>query len=549
MRSSFMTHTTFSISSLLAMTVFLSGCSAQNVLSDAVEESEETDTSGYLIVIEDDPDTLDFQCTSLYYTIAQNGFNRLVETEIGPDGTAEIVPSLAESWSVSDDGLSYAFHLREGVTFSNGSPLTSQDVCYSFTRLLTHPNSCNRDIVEVILGADELIRGEADTLEGFEIQNDLDFVITLKQPYMTFLAGLSMPGASIMDEETTAAAGDRFGLDPETMVGTGSFIITDWIPGERILMKANENCWMGPPACDGLDLLLVTDDVEIQNLFENGRLDILDLNDLNDAAEFYMHGDIYQDRLHEVQQVGITYIALNQTSGVLQDVRVRKALQLALNRRVLLDAAYAGRGQIENGIFPKGLIGHNDALEEIPYDPEAARQLLKEAGYPNGFYLTISARSSSTPVDVSLVRLAITMWEEIGVRAKVNIMDESEFMRLRKSGQLDCYAATWIADYDDPDNFIYTFYGSPENTRFRSLNYTNEEVINRVRDARFILNHEERMKEYQELEKIIVQDEASWIPLFSRRRYYVSSERLNGFTVSWNGSVKNNYRRMSIEKN
>ena len=544
-----MTHTTFSISSLLAMTVFLSGCSAQNVLSDAVEESEETDTSGYLIVIEDDPDTLDFQCTSLYYTIAQNGFNRLVETEIGPDGTAEIVPSLAESWSVSDDGLSYAFHLREGVTFSNGSPLTSQDVCYSFTRLLTHPNSCNRDIVEVILGADELIRGEADTLEGFEIQNDLDFVITLKQPYMTFLAGLSMPGASIMDEETTAAAGDRFGLDPETMVGTGSFIITDWIPGERILMKANENCWMDPPACDGLDLLLVTDDVEIQNLFENGRLDILDLNDLKDTAEFYMHGDIYQNRLHEVQQVGITYIALNQTSGVLQDVRVRKALQLALNRRVLLDAAYAGRGQIENGIFPKGLIGHNDALEEIPYDPEAARQLLNEAGYPNGFDLTISARSSSTPVDVSLVRLAITMWEEIGVRAKVNIIDESEFMRLRKSGQLDCYAATWIADYDDPDNFIYTFYGSPENTRFRSLNYTNEEVINRVRDARFILNHEERMKEYQELEKIIVQDEASWIPLFSRRRYYVSSERLNGFTVSWNGSVKNNYRRMSIEKN
>ena len=544
-----MTHTTFSISSLLAMTVFLSGCSAQNVLSDAVEESEETDTSGYLIVIEDDPDTLDFQCTSLYYTIAQNGFNRLVETEIGPDGTAEIVPSLAESWTVSDDGLSYVFHLREGVTFSNGSPLTSQDVCYSFTRLLTHPNSCNRDIVEVILGADELIRGEADTLEGFEIQNDLDFVITLKQPYMTFLAGLSMPGASIMDEETTTAAGDRFGLDPETMVGTGSFIITDWIPGERILMKANENCWMGLPACDGLDLRLVTDDVEIQNLFENGRLDILDLNDLNDAAEFYMHGDIYQNRLHEVQQVGITYIALNQTSGVLQDVRVRKALQLALNRRVLLDAAYAGRGQIENGIFPKGLIGHNDALEEIPYDPEAARQLLKEAGYPNGFDLTISARSSSTPVDVSLVRLAITMWEEIGVRAKVNIMDESEFMRLRKSGQLDCYAATWIADYDDPDNFIYTFYGSPENTRFRSLNYTNEEVINRVRDARFILNHEERMKEYQELEKIIVQDEASWIPLFSRRRYYVSSERLNGFTASWNGSVKNNYRRMSIEKN
>lgn len=531
------------------LTLLLTACSGHgNPLAPAPEQiaEREPDRSRFLTVIEDEPDTVDFQCTTIHYTIAQNVFDRLVEMESDSAGNMSILPSLAASWDVSDDGLRYTFHLRSDVVFSNGSPLTASDVRYTLTRLLTHPDSCNGDIAGMIRGAERLARGESDHLEGFELLSDLDFAVTLEQPYEAFLACLSMPGASILDEESTTAAGDRFGTDPACTIGTGSFVMKVWTPGSGILLTANPTCWKGAPRCEGVDLRFVTDAETVRMLFEDGELDILNLDDLDTSAEFFFHGDIYQSRLYQVGQVGISYIALNESVAPLKDVRVRKALQLALNRAVLLDAVYSGRGSLENGIFPRGLYGYNAELAEIPYDPEQAAELLAEAGYPNGFDLSLSLSSSSTRSVSTLVRLAASMWKKIGVRATVEVLDDSEFMRLRKSGKLACYSATWTADYNDPENFINTFFGSRENSVFRSLCYPNEQIMKRVRDARVISDPAERIQEYRELERLIVQEDAAWIPLFSRTRFYITSERVDGFRASWNGSVKNNYAEMSV---
>ena len=532
---------------LLSAIVSFAGCSPRTEESTAsAQQTPETDTSRFLVAVEDEPDTVDFQCTTIHYTIAQNVFNRLVEMESGPDGDIEILPSLAKSWEISDDGCAYTFHLRENVTFSNGAPLTASDVLYTFTRLLTHPDSCNRDIADGILGAAQLEKGETDTLAGFRVLGDLDFTITLEEPFSAFLASLSMPGASILDEETTKAAGSRFGTDPECTVGTGSFILWKWEAGKGMLLKANPNCWQGAPRCEGLDLRFLTEPQELRRMFENGEIDVLDLDEVGNAAEFFYHGDLYRDRLFHVQRIGTTYIALNESVAPLDDVRVRKALQLALNRPMLLAAIYSGRGNVENGIYPHGLYGFNPDLPEIPYDPEEAVRLLAEAGYPDGFSLTISANTSSTQWEIALIRLAVSMWEKVGVKASIDVLEESEFMRLRKSGRLACYAALWTADYDDPDNFIYTFFGNRENTTFRSLCYPKEDVMERVTRARGIQDAEARIREYRELERIIVQEDAAWIPLFSRLRYYATSERLRGMQSSWNGSVKNMYREMSV---
>ena len=532
---------------LLSAMVSFAGCSPRTEESTAsAQQTPETDTSRFLVAVEDEPDTVDFQCTTIHYTIAQNVFNRLVEMENGADGDIEILPSLAKSWEISDDGCAYTFHLRENVTFSNGAPLTASDVLYTFTRLLTHPDSCNRDIADGILGAAQLEKGETDTLAGFRVLGDLDFTITLEEPFSAFLASLSMPGASILDEETTKAAGSRFGTDPECTVGTGSFILWKWEAGKGMLLKANPNCWQGAPRCEGLDLRFLTEPQELRRMFENGEIDVLDLDEVGNAAEFFYHGDLYRDRLFHVQRIGTTYIALNESVAPLDDVRVRKALQLALNRPMLLAAIYSGRGNVENGIYPHGLYGFNPDLPEIPYDPEEALRLLAEAGYPDGFGLTISANTSSTQWEIALIRLAVSMWEKVGVKASIDVLEESEFMRLRKSGRLACYAALWTADYDDPDNFIYTFFGNRENTTFRSLCYPKEDVMERVTRARGIQDAEARIREYRELERIIVQEDAAWIPLFSRLRYYATSERLRGIQSSWNGSVKNMYREMSV---
>ncbi len=534
---------------LLLLAAALSCCAAPAQRADTLRQTQEQepDVSRFLVSVEDEPDTVDFQCTSIHYTIAQNVFNRLVEMESGADGEMEVLPSLARAWEVSQDGRSYTFHLRQGVCFSNGSALTSSDVEYTFIRLLTHPDSCNRDIVDEIEGAQALMDGETSQLTGFLTISDLDFMVTLEQPFEAFLACLSMPGASILDQETTQQAGARFGTEPEWTIGTGSFILWKWTPGEGMLLRANPDCWQGAPACEGLDLRFITDSKEIRRLFEAGELDVLDLDEVGNAAEFFLHGAQYQDRLFHVPRIGITYIALNESIAPLDDVRVRKAMQLALNRPMLLSAVYGGRGNVENGIFPHGLYGYNPDLPEIPCDPEQAAALLAEAGYPDGIDLTVSVNASSTRWEMSLLRLAASMWEKAGIRAEIEVLDEAEFMRLRKSGQLACYAAQWMADFNDPDNFVYTFFGNEENTAFRSLCYGNEDVMNRIRLARTISDPDERIAEYQQLEQLIVQEDAAWIPLYSRERYYVTSERLHGIQSSWNGSVKNQYREMTID--
>ena len=534
------------LSAFLSLGMF-SACTVLNNSGTPAEEEKKDDISGYITSIEDEPDTVDFQCTTIYYTIATNVFNRLVDMEADRKGRVKIRPSLAESWEISEDGKVYTFHLRKGVRFSNGSDLTSSDVEYTFTRLLTYPGTFNKDIAEWIVGGAALEHGEADRLEGFRTISDHDFELTLEEPFEAFLACLSMPGASILDRETTEQAGDKFGIDPAWTIGTGSFILTEWDREKGMILKANKDCWAGAPGGEGLNLLFMNDPEEIRMMFEDGSLDVLNLDEVGSAAEYYMHGDIYRDRLYEVPRIALTYIALNESVPVLKDVRVRKALQMSLNRSVLLDAVYSGRGKVENGIFPEGLYGYNPDLAEIPYDPEGAKALLAEAGVPDGFSFTVYVKSSSTQWEMTLMRMAVSMWEEIGVRAEIKVVSEDEFMTNRKAGTLDCYSAMWSADFNDPDNFIYTFFGTKENTKNRSLNYPKEDIMARVRAARGIHDSEKRIEEYQTLEELIVQQDAAWIPLFSRKYYYVTSKRLHGFSYDWMGSVKNVYRRMWVD--
>ena len=503
--------------------------------SDYAVKSDEVDTSSFISTVWDEPDTTDFQCTTLYYNCAYCVYDRLVNTVIKHDGRVATTPSLAETWEISSDGLVYTFHLREGVKFSNGSGLTSSDVEYTLTRLLTHPDSCNSDIASCIRGAGKLEKGEAKTLEGFKEISDLDFSITLEEPFEAFMACLSMPGASILDRETTEEAGDSFGKDIGHTIGTGSFILEEWTPGKGMIFTANHDCWKGAPNSEGIRVSFEQDAAAIRRMFDEGDLDIMDLDELDNASDYYLYGDIYQDRLHRAQQVGITYVALNESVAPLDDVRVRKAMQLSLDRDMLLEVVYDGAGSVENGIFPRGLYGYDPSLDKIPYDPDMARSLLSQAGHPNGFDITISVRPESNQREMKLLRLIVGMWEKAGINADIEVLDDSVFMERRKNGELGCYVATWIADYNDPDNFIYTFFGDRDNTTDRSLCYPDEEIMSRVRDARTITDHDMRLEEYRQLEKKIIQEDAAWVPLFSRKKIYVTSERLGGFCNAWTG--------------
>lgn len=520
--------------------------SAANSSAAAVTTTSGVDTTNFLKIVEATPDTVDPQCTTDYYVVGMNIFDRLVEVQANGDGTSQIVPSLAKSWDISEDGLTYTFYLEEGVKYTNGADFTASDVLYTIERMLTNPKAVNGDIYDMIVGAAELADGTAETVSGVEVVDDYTIKMTLTQPYAAFLACLTTPGASMLDEETTEEAGDQFGIDPAVTIGTGPFVFESWEFNAQMILVANPDCWSGAPACEGIVMMDIPDEATQRMMFENGELDLLDLDNAASQADYFLNNEAYTDQIVSGTRVGTYYIALNELHEALSNVKVRQALQHAIDRQAILDALYGGRGTVENGIFATGLIGHNNDLPEITYDVELAKQLLAEGGYADGFEMELCYSSDSGQITKDLLEIVSAQLSQIGVTAKVVEVDEGSWSDRRAAGELDSYTSSWSADFNDPDNFIYTFFGTSDNTVRRGLNYTNQEAIDRVAAARGIVDESERIAEYQALEQLIIQDEAAWIPLYSKQHLYVVNPRVSGFTVSWNGWSSNYYRNVAV---
>lgn len=515
--------------------------------STAEVKGVDVDTTGYLIAaLNADIQTADVQKTSKDYEVPFNIFDRLVDVEVGTDGNSKIVPSLAESWDISDDGLEYTFHLRQGVKFHNGNDFTAEDVAYTFHRMLTVEGGVNTEFIDQIKGADELLAGETDTLEGVEVVDDYTIKVTLKEPFAGFLASISSPGVSIYDSEATEAAGDQFGMDPAVTVGTGPFEFSSWSFNNQLVLTRNEDYWKGASGLPGVVIKIIPDTETQSMMFESGELDILDLDYAADSADRFT--ETYPDQIVQGPRVGIVYFTMNFNKEPFQDVRVRKAVQMSIDRQAILDALYGGRGQVEQGIFPHGLIGFNPDQEEIKYDPEAAKALLAEAGYADGFDMEIAADSSASDTMTMALEIVSDQLAEVGIRAEIKNYDESTWLETRKSGELGSFMSTWSADYNDPDNFIYTFFGNEEKTRIRSINYPDTEVMERVAKARTIVNEDERLAEYKALEEKIIHEDAAWVPMFSRLHLFAVSKRVQGFAPLWSGLSDQLFYNISLSE-
>ncbi len=507
----------------------------------------DVDTTGYLVAaLNADIQTADVQKTSKDYEVPFNIFDRLVDVEVDADGNSKIVPSLAENWDISDDGLEYTFHLRQGVKFHNGNDFTAEDVAYTFHRMLTVESGVNTEFIDQIKGADELLAGETDTLEGVEVVDDYTIKVTLKEPFAGFLASISSPGVSIYDSEATEAAGDQFGMDPAVTVGTGPFEFSSWSFNNQLVLTRNEEYWKGASKLPGVVIKIIPDTETQSMMFESGELDILDLDYAADSVDRFT--ETYPDQIVQGPRVGIVYFTMNFNKEPFQDVRVRKAVQMSIDRQAILDALYGGRGQVEQGIFPHGLIGFNPDQEEIKYDPEAAKALLAEAGYADGFDMEIAADSSASDTMTMALEIVSDQLAEVGIRAEIKNYDESTWLETRKSGELGSFMSTWSADYNDPDNFIYTFFGNEEKTKIRSINYPDTEVMARVAKARTIVNEDERLAEYKALEEKIVHEDAAWVPMFSRLHLFALSKRVEGFAPLWSGLSDQLFYNVSINE-
>ena len=475
-----------------------------------------------------DISTLDVAETTDNYLIPMNVFDRLFETRPA-DGACEVVKSLVTDYSVSADGLTYDFTLRDGVVFSNGSALTASDVQYSFERLLKIAKD-NTDIPLEIAGGEAVMKGEADSLEGFRITDDTHFSITLAAPNAGFPAELSAPAASIVDAETTAAA-KNFGKDPADTVGSGPYIVTEWVSNDHYTLVYNDKYWGAEPTVKKLIVKVIADPNTQDLMFQNGELDIIDLQNLDSAIVAGTYKTKPADRLVSTPKVGLTYLLMNENNQYLKDVKVRKAIGMAIDVDLFIQGIYMGDAQKENCIIPTGIWGHNDAQQGFTYDPDGAKKLLQEAGYADGEIKFELALDSGANTSLQLVYASISdQLKKVGIEATVASYEHSAWLAKRSSSEMDSFVARWGMDYNDPANIMYTFFGSEENSKGRSLNYADKDVIARVAAARSIVDDDARLKEYQALDEKLIMEDAAWVPMYTEMHLWCLGDRFASFT-------------------
>jgi len=481
------------------------------------------------------PDTNDPQKTTEFYCVNFMIFDRLVEAVTTSPGRTELIPGLAERWEISADALEYTFYLRKGVKYHNGNDLTSEDVKYTFERMLwPETGAKNQDFVDMVAGADDVMDGLTRDLAGITIIDSHTIKVRVAEPFGPFLAAMASPPMAILNKAATEAAGTDFGLIPEKTIGTGPYYFDKWILNDELLIRRNDNYWQTLPELDGISWKIISDGETMRMMYEAGELDVFDTEFNLAQLDYFASNPRYANNIVATDRVGIYYAHYNQNIPPFDNVLVRRALQMAIDREGLVDALNGGRGTPRYGIFPAGVMGYNPNLPAIPYDPEAAKAMLAEAGYPNGFAMTIAWDSSSTG-SLARVELLAALFEDIGLTVKIDAMDSASWYAVRADGQLPMYTSSWSADYNDPDNFIYTFFGTQTNTFRRSFNFNNAELMRRVADARAIVDPVAREKEYQALEIAIIQEEAAWIPLYSVQHVFLVSDRLQGFQPAWNG--------------
>ena len=478
--------------------------------------------------------TMDVAKTTDDYLIPMNVFNRLFETKL-IDNTAQVVPSICTDYSVSGDGLTYDFTIQDGVVFSNGSALTASDVQYTFERLLKAGQK-NMDIPEEVAGADAVESGDADSLEGFRVTDDTHFSITLNKPNAGFTAELSAPAMSIVDKETMEKV-KNFGTDPADTIGSGPYIVTEWEANDHYTLEYNPKYWGEEPTVRKV-IVSVIPDANTQNLmFQDGELDMIDLQTLDNSIVESTYKTMYGDQIVSTPKVGMTFLIFNENQEYLKDVNVRKAISMSIDVDGIINSLYYGNAIREAGIIPTGIWAHNDAFKPLPYDPDGAKELLKEAGYKDGdISFELSVDSGASDGNIKLVVQAISeMLKAVGIKASLKSYDHAAWLDLRSSGEMEAFVATWGMDYNDPANIMYTFFGNEKNTKQRSLNYPDKETIDRVAAASAIVDDEERKEEYQALEEKIIGEDQAWFSLFEALHLYCIGDRVESFTPHWAG--------------
>ncbi|MBI3242035.1 MAG: ABC transporter substrate-binding protein [Chloroflexi bacterium] len=445
------------------------------------------------------------------------------------DSGTTIQPRIAEALpEVSADGLTYTFKLRQGVKFSNGRELNADDIVYTMTRVLDpKTGSPGAGFFVGIKGAQEFIDGSATSVEGIQAVDPSTVQFTLTAPDVTFLNKMALNFAFIVPKEEVEKAGENFGHAP---VGTGPFVLKEWKAGQFLTFDRNPNYFFeGRPFLDKVTIEVgVEPDVALLRL-EKGEIQLM--GDPPPGADWtrISADPAWTDRIEVEATVNTTYIAINTTVAPFDNVKVRQALNYAIDKQRIVQLLN-GRATVANQVLPPLMPGYDASYTGYDYNPDKAKALLTEAGFADGFETSIECISvdpqpklcESFQQDLDKVGIKLT----INTLAAPNVIDDAGNGKtpLVWSGGL-----AWTQDYPDPDDFYSPILGCDSNVAggWNWSRYCNETVHARSKELLSMTDREGRMAAYKDLFKTLM-DDAVWVPVINGQYTVAHSDKLHG---------------------
>jgi peptide/nickel transport system substrate-binding protein len=448
---------------------------------------------------------------------------RVVETLVTfPEESTQLVPGLAESWTISKDGLQYTFRLRPGVTFHDGTPLNAQAVKFSIERQI------NPDHPAYKLGKYPFANFFFGNVKAVEALSDERVAFLLKEPRASFLAILTAGAASIVSPTAVMKAGPDFPLHP---VGTGPFKFVSWDRGQRVVLEKNPAYWKFPVKLDRVIYRPIVEDQARLTELLTGSLDLIVGVPPDYVGQLESGG-----KVAVLKQTGahVWYLGINNQKKPFDDKRVRQALNYAVDKEAIVRDVLKGTGAPSRGPVLPSTWAADPALKAYPHDPERAKKLLAEAGYPNGFATTLwvpeSGSGMQSPVAMSTVMQSNL--KAVNVNVTLQTMEWGAFLAKLRSKEQELFALSWMAGTEDPDMVLYPLLHSSQwtpNGPNRAL-YKNARFDDLLQQARLTTDQGRRASLYKEAQRILV-DDAPWIFVDHEIQIAALARRVQGFRL------------------
>ena len=535
----------------IAGAMALSGCGGSKSGGEGTKSGDTTQTAAgkKILTIQLGPDV---ESIDPALNSAVDGANYILfafDNLLKMDKDGKVVPGLAEKYEVSDDQLTWTFHLRDGLKWSDGSALTADDFVYSWQRLVD-PNVAApyaQTVLGMVEGYDDAIgRPDADgnttvdpdpTKLKVEAPDEKTLIVHMAKPTPYFDKLAAFVSLSPVKKDVVEANPDGWSIDPKTYISTGPFKLTGWEPGSYLMFEKNENYWDADSIkLDGIKCLLMQDQNATFSAYESG--DALMIKDVptQEITTLKERSDFHIDPI-----LGTYYLDLNTTLDEFKDPKVREALSLALDRKYISETITSGTYTPASGFVSEGVTDWNgtawqdnitDKSAYINIDDHAgnlakAKELLKEAGYENGVGLPEMVYSTNdASYHKKIAEYLQQAWGELGLKVQVNIVEWKSFTPQRRSGNYQIARDGWVMDYNDPSNILeLALTGNGNN----NAKYSNPEFDALMGKAATEKDPQTRFGYLHQAEDFIMKDTAM-VPLLYYNDFYLQSDKITG---SW----------------